>query len=245
MELSAKKREITGKNNRTIREHGLVPAVLYGPDFTSLSMSINLKDFVHLYKKAGESTIVDLRVEGEKGSFKVLIKDTQVDPVSGAFIHVDFYKANLAEKVSVAIPIKTSGESPIVKSGGGIILTLLNEITVEALPLDLPHELVVDISNLSEIGQVISVKDLPMDHNKVKVLQHHGEDVVLKVDYAIQIEKEEEVKSVEEIEVLKEKKEGEEGTEGETKEGTGSAAKETSKTEKEDAHTPAGKKEKK
>lgn len=234
MELSAKKREITGKNNKIIRDQGLIPAVLYGPNFASSHVSINLKDFINLYKKAGESTIIDLNIEGEKEPFKVLVKDTQVDPVSGTFIHVDFYKANLEEKVSVAIPIKIIGESPVVKSAQGIILTLLNEITVEALPLDLPHELIVDVSSLSEIGQVVSVKDLPMDHSKVKVLQHHGEDVVLKVDYAVQIEKEEEVKSVEEIEVLKEKKEDEEETEGKDSTADKSKSKEEPKTEKEE-----------
>jgi len=234
MELSAKKREITGKNNKILRDRGLIPAVLYGPSFDSSHISVNLKDFINLYKKAGESTIVDLNIEGEKEPFKVLIKDTQVDPVSDAFIHVDFYKANLAEKVSVAIPIKVIGESPVVKSAQGIILTLLNEITVEALPLDLPHEITVDVSSLTEIGQVVSVKDLPIDHSRVKVLQHRPEDVVLKVDYAIQIEKEEEVKSVEEIEVLKERGEGEEGTEGEGSTTDKSKTKEEPKTEKEE-----------
>ncbi len=234
MELSAKKREITGKNNKILRDQGLIPAVLYGPNFASSHISVNLKDFLRLYKKAGESTIIDLNIEGEKEPFKVLIKDKQVDPVSDTIIHVDFYKANLAEKVSVAIPIKIIGESPVVKSAQGIILTLLNEITVEALPLDLPHELIIDISSLSEIGQVVSVKDLPMDHSKVKVLQHHGEDVVLKVDYAVQIEKEQEVKSVEEIEVLKEKKEGEEGGNTEESGSDKSRSKEEPKVEKEE-----------
>ena len=171
-----------------------------------------------------------------KEPHKVLIKDIQWDPVTDDLIHVDFYKANLSEKVSVSIPVKIVGESAIVKSGAGIVLTLLSEIEVEALPLDLPHEVEVNVSSLTEIGQSVAVKDLPIDHTKVKVLEHHPEDLVVKIDYAVQIEKEVEVKGVEEVEVLKEKPE--EAGEGEEPTADKSRAKEEPKAEKE------GKKEK-
>ncbi len=234
MEIKAEKREFFGKKNRALREQGRIPAILYGPDFKSEPVSVNLKEVKLIYQKAGESTVIDLKVKDEKESYKVLIKDIQWDPVTDDLIHVDFYKANLAEKVSVSIPVKIIGESAIVKSGAGIVLTLLSEIEVEALPLDLPHEVEVNVSSLTEIGQSVAVKDLPIDHTKVKVLEHHPEDLVVKIDYAVQIEKEVEVKGVEEVEVLKEKPEEASEGEGDTE------AKEEPKTGKEE-NLPAGK----
>lgn len=216
MEIKAEKREVFGKKNRELRDQGRIPAILYGPDFKPESISINLKEAKLIYQKAGESTVIDLKVKDEAEPHRVLIKDVQWDPVTDDLIHIDFYKANLSEKVSVSIPVRVVGESPIVKSGAGIVLTLLSEIEVEALPLDLPHEVEVNVSSLTEIGQSVTVKDLPIDHTKVKVLEHHPEDLVVKIDYAVQIEKEVEVKDVEEVEVLKEKSEGESAGEGAT-----------------------------
>ena len=227
MDLNAKKREIFGKHNESLRATGWVPAVVYGHEIKPLSISVSLKELHKIYKAAGESTIIDLKVDGEKEPLKVLIKDVQHDPISDDLLHADFYKADLSEKVSVSVPIKVTGESPIVKSGQGIVLTLLNEIEVEALPLDLPHEIEISVAALTEIGQSITVKDLPLDHSKVSVVAHNPEDLVVKIDYAVQLEKEEEVKTVEEVEVLKEKKE-EEGAEGEAKE---PSAKEETKPE--------------
>lgn len=229
MRLEAKTRDVFGKDNSSLRQAGRVPAIVYGYGIEPTPISLKLKDLRSVYAKAGESTIIDLQFEGEKEPTKVLIKDVQREPINNELIHADFYKANLSEKVSVSIPIKVVGESPVVKSGQGIVLTLLPQIEVEALPLDLPHEIEVSVATLSEIGQSVAVKDLPIDHSKVSVVSHDPADLVVKVDYAVQLEKEEVVKTIEEVEVLKEKKE-EEGTEGEAKEESG---KEEIKAEKE------------
>ena len=107
------------------------------------------------------------------------------------------------------------GESPIVKSGEGMLLTLLDEVEVDALPQDLPPELKLDISGLTEIDQSLSVKDLSVDRSKVEIKQS-AEDLVVKVEHAEMAEEEEEEEevSVEGVEVTTEKKEeeGEEGT---------------------------------
>lgn len=237
MELKVIKREKTGKEVKALRKEGLIPAVVYGKGFTNLNLTLGLKDFKKIFQQAGHSSVVDLAVEGETGPIKVLVADTQVEPVKNEVIHVDFHKIDLSQKTTVKVPVEIVGLSPIVKSGEGILLTLLSEIEVEALPLDLPHQITVDVSHLENIGAALAIKDLPIDHSKVEVKGHKAEDLVVKVDYAIQIEKEEETKSVEEIEVLTEKKEGEEGAEGEATEEAGAdkpKAKEGPKAEKEE-----------
>lgn len=237
MELRVLLREKLGKAVKAIRKEGLIPAVVYGKGFANLNLTLNLKDFKKIYHAAGHSSVVDLVVEGQAEPIKVLVHDTQVEPEKNEVIHVDFHKIDLSQKTSVKVPLEIVGVSPTVKSGEGILLTLLSEIEVEALPLDLPHQITVDVSHLEKIGDAVAVKDLPIDHAKVEVKGHKAEDLVVKIDYAIQIEKEEEVKSVEEIEILTEKKEGEEGTEAEATEESGAdktRAKEEPKIEKEE-----------
>jgi large subunit ribosomal protein L25 len=237
IELKATKREQLGKANKILRNEGCVPAVVYGKGFENLNVTLDFKEFVKVFKEAGHSSVVDLVVKGEKEPVKVLVVDTQEGPIRNEVIHVDFHKVDLTQKTTAEVPVEITGVSPIVKSGEGILLTLLSEIEVEALPLDLPHQITVDVTRLEKIGDGITIKDLPIDHSKVSVVGHRPDDLVVKIDYAVQIEKEEEVKSVEDVEVLKEKKEGEEGAEsGVVEEGETdkSRSKEEAKPEKEE-----------
>ena len=232
MELKAVRREKTGKAVRSLRHQGTLPAVVYGKGFENLNLSLDLKEFKKVFKEAGHTTIVDLTVEGEKEPLKILIADVQEEPIKNEYIHADLRQVNLSQKISAEIPVITIGQSPAVVGGEGILLTLLTKIKVEALPLDLPHKINFDLSSLKKIGDGLTVKDLPLDQSKVQILENNPDDLVVKIDYAVQIEKEEEVKSVEDIEVLKEKKE-EEGTEGAESTGTGDRVKEAKSEKKE------------
>lgn len=247
MQIKATKREKVGKSVSGLRRQGFIPGVVYGRSLDNLNLALDLKEFLKVYAQAGHSSVIDLEIEGEKESLKVLIADVQEEPIKNSLIHVDFHKIDLSQKVSAGIPLKFTGGSPAVRSGAAILLTLLSEIEVEALPLDLPHDLRVDISHLETIGQGVTIRQLPIDHSKVKVLEHRDDDLVIKLDYAVQIEKEEEVKTVEDIEVLKERKEeeGAEGEEGtETKTAGSKEEPKAEKGEKKDLPAQAGKKDK-
>lgn len=236
MKIKAVKREKIGQGLATLRNEGLIPAVVYGKGFENLNLTLNLKEFKKAYKEAGNSSVVDLEIEGRKEPIKVLVHDTQEETIKNEIIHVDFHKIDLSQKTTVKVPVEIIGVSPAVKGGEGILLTLLSEIEIEALPLDLPHQITVDVSHLEKVGDAIMIKDLPIDHAKVEVKGHKIEDLVVKIDYAVQIEKEEETKSVEDIEVLTEKK-AEEGAEGEITEESGvekTKGKEEPKAEKEE-----------
>lgn len=250
MQLRAKKREKTGVGLSDLRQHGLVPAVVYGKGFSNLNLTVDGREFAQIYQRAGQTSIVDLQVENEKETLKVLIADSQIEPIKNEIIHVDFHKVDLSQKVTAVIPLKFTGESSAVKGGEGILLILLNRVEVEALPLDLPHEISLDVSRLSKVGDLVAVKDLAVNATKVKILGHGPEDVVVKIDYAVQMEKEEEAKGVEEIEVLTEKKaeenaEGEAGQESAEDKSKSKEEAQTEKEEKKDRPTgPAGKKDK-
>jgi len=216
MEIFAKKREILGKKVRILRKEKILPAVVFGKGKQSTALTLSLADTAKVLKTAGESVLLDLAVEGETALRKVLISEVQRNFVTGKASHISFHEVSLKEKITARIPIEFVGESPVVKSGEGILITLIDEIEVECLPTDLPSHFEVDISKLAEVGDFIPVSALNYDRSKITVAMDM-EELLIKVDYAEQLE-EEVTTSVEEIEVTgeKPKEEGSEEVEKET-----------------------------
>jgi large subunit ribosomal protein L25 len=178
--LKAEPRKILGRKVKSLRRDDVLPANVYGKKIKSEALKLGIKDFMEIYKQTGETGVVELQVQGKKEPYSVLIHNLQVHPVSDKPLHVDFRKIDLTEKVEVAIPVETVGEAPgAVK--GGILVQVMNEIEVEALPTDLPEKFEVDVSKLEEIGQSILIKDLKVNKDKVKVLAGE-EQVVVKVE---------------------------------------------------------------
>lgn len=159
-QITAQKRQITGRKVKALRRQGIIPANLFGKKIESLSLSLNSLEFKKLYDKTGETGLIDLAITGSKSVRPVLISNVQYHPVTDHFLHVDFHEVDLAEKVVADIPIVITGESPAVKEKGAVLVTVINEIEVSALPADLPDRIQVDISALSEFNDAIHVKDL-------------------------------------------------------------------------------------
>jgi len=157
-ELSAEKRKVTGKQVKKLRREGVVPANIYGKSFESLSIQLPVKDFETIYSRAHETGLVDLKIGG--AIHPVLIHNVQRHPISKTPIHVDFYKVNLKEKVKTAVPVVAIGEAKAVAEKVGVLLQTLNEIEIEALPVDLPEHIEVPVENLSEVDDQILVKDI-------------------------------------------------------------------------------------
>lgn len=209
LSLEAVKREVFGKKLKKMRRDGKIPANVYGPNFKSLSITLDSKDFNKVYRIAEETGIIYLDVDKQK--IPALIKNVQIHPVLHLLLHVDFRKVDLAQKIETQVPIKIIGESPAVKEKGGVLLTQSDEITVEALPQDIPHEVEVDVSKLSEIGNEIKISDLSKND------KYHVKDEADKVVISIIAHKEESLApetTAAAPEVITEKpEEGEEGAE--------------------------------
>ncbi len=175
LKLVAKSRDIFGKKLGKARQTGQLPAVLYGGKMkNSTSLFVDTKDFKKVFAQAGESSVVKL--EGDGHAHDVLIHEVAHDPVTDEPIHVDFYAIEAGKLLRVKVPLEFTGESPAVKSGTAVLVKVMHEIEVEAKPADLPHEIKVDISTLSEIGQQIKVSDLKAPTG-VKILGH-ADDIV-------------------------------------------------------------------
>jgi len=207
--LLAKIREILGRKTNSLRRDGLIPAVLYGQGKKSQSIEVNYKEFAKLYEESGESSLISVDVSGKKTP--VLIHEIQRDPVSGKFIHLDFYQVNLEEKIEAKIPLVFENEAPAIKDLGGTLVKVIHEIEIKAKPEDLPKEIKVDISVLKTFEDHVAVKDLQFPPG-VEVLRK-PEEIVAEAKPAEKIEEElakpveEKVEEVEKIE--KERKEEE------------------------------------
>lgn len=158
MELKAEKREILGGKVSALRKEGLVPAELYGQGKQNEHLTINAKEFAKVLKAAGESTVITLVVGKEKTP--VLIHDVNIDPISDAILHADFYAVNMNEETETEVELEFVGESMAVKAQGGVLVKSMHEIEVRALPANLPHGIEVDLSVLANVHDSIHVKDL-------------------------------------------------------------------------------------
>lgn len=158
-ELKAQKRsELGSKRADALRGNGLIPAELYGHETSNIHLTLAVKDFSEVYRKAGENTIVNIVVDGEK--YPSLIYDVMHAPIGGKILSVDFYKVNMKEEIHAAVPLEFVGEAPAVKAFGGILTKAMNEVEIKALPANIPSSITVDLSALTEIGKKIYVKDL-------------------------------------------------------------------------------------
>ncbi len=160
-----------------LRKTGLIPAVVYSKGEQGNNLIISHIDFEKVYNEAGESSLVDL--VSEKDSKKVLIQDIQTDPVSGKFLHIDFYEVDLKKKVTAPVELEFVGEAPVVKSDSGIVIKQLKEIEIECLPTDLIKKFKIDISGLTEFSSAIHIKDLKIS-DSIAIL-NDLDDVVVNV----------------------------------------------------------------
>jgi large subunit ribosomal protein L25 len=182
--LEAQIRKVTGRKVKILRKEGLLPANIYGKKIKSQAVQVKALDFKKAYEEAGETGLISLKVQGEKGKGEdraVLVSSVQFNPLTDAVVHVDFRQVDLKEKVTAAVPVELMGESPAEKGGIGTVVQYIDEIEVEALPGDLPEKFEIDASGLSEVDQAVFVSDLKYDKAKVEVKNDPGE-IIVKVE---------------------------------------------------------------
>jgi len=191
MQITAQKRENFGKKNKALRRANMLPGVVMEKGSQSVPVVLNSVEFGKAYKEAGETTLIDFLV-GD-ADYKVLISEVQLHPVTLKPIHAAFRKVNLKEKITAQVSVEVINEelNALVKTKEAVVLKLLDEIEVEALPTDLPREFVVDASKLAAVGDEIKVKDLDYDRAKVEITNHKDGDPVVLLDKIEEIKEEE------------------------------------------------------
>jgi large subunit ribosomal protein L25 len=199
--------ELGSAESRRLRRQGLIPGVLYGRS-DPVAISVGERELrAALGTSAGSHAVLDVQVDGGS-AHSAILKDFQRDKVRGTIIHVDLQEVRLDQPIQTAVAVTLVGDAVGVREGG-VLTQITTEVTVEALPLEIPQHLEADVSELG-IGDTLRLSQLDVPEN-VKLLDDPDETVIA----SVQLAREEPVEEVEE---------GEEAEEGAEPEGEGETA---------------------
>jgi len=143
---------------KTIRADGKVPCVLYGNDVEHTQVACDYSELYRTYAKAGESVLVELDIAGKK--VPVLFHELQFEPVSDAIVHVDFFAVDMKKEIEARVPLHFLGEAPAVKELGGVLVSVMDHVSVKCLPTALPSHLEVSIEKLETFADSVIVSDV-------------------------------------------------------------------------------------
>ena len=244
--LNAFPRALSGRGGvKKLRDNGRIPAVIYGGKTQSQSLEVDAEEIGDVMHHAvSENILLDLSVKDDARSKRLaLVQEVQHHPLSGAVLHVDLHEVAEKEKVTIMVPVETSGEAVGVKTGGGVLEHVLFKIKVRALPKDLPEQIVVDVTSL-EIGKAIHLGDIQQPAG-VEILGDKKVSVIAVAAPRTEVEEvaatDAAATTVGEVEMTKEKKE--DGTAGAAPaKGADKAAKGAEKGGDKKAAAPAEKK---
>ena len=162
--LEAVKRDGRGKNEgNRLRASGKIPAVVYGSRKAGkapegVAVAVDPKALLRiLHSESGANTLINLKVDG--GESRVMVKEYQLDPITHALLHADFYQLAMDKEITVTVPIVLKGEPRGVKVQGGVLDFVTRDIQVQCLPTDIPEHIDIDVSELM-LNQSIRLRDL-------------------------------------------------------------------------------------
>ncbi len=195
IKLEVERREIEGKEVRHLRRQGIIPGVLYGPTIESIPLQVAWTTLRPVLRSAGASALIQMVIDGDE-NHNALVRDVQRDPLRGDVLHVDFYRVRMDVLLRTEVPLAMIGSDMVITEQGGIVSQEMNSIEVECLPGNLPAQIEVDLSLLAEVGDSITVSQLP--ELEGVTLMANEDDVIISSSYPRQaIEEEEEEEELE------------------------------------------------
>jgi large subunit ribosomal protein L25 len=217
IKLGVRPREIAGSADaRRLRASGMIPGVLYGGGRAAHPFAVEERELRRvLTGEHGLHAILDVVFDGQKTAHHAVLKDYQLDPTRARLLHVDLHEVRLDQPIQAQVAVETVGESPGVKEGG-VLTVVLREVNVQALPMEMPDRLVLDISSMT-IGDSLRISDLAVPEGAT--LLDDPESVVATVTPPTRVEEPEVEEEEEELAEGEELPEGEaeaaeEGAEG-------------------------------
>lgn len=167
------KAQIRDAKAKVLRRQNRIPAVIYGSDQNPINISLDKKETVAILRKARRTDIFEVVFEDK--AFRCIIKEVQKHPVTSDVYHVDFYKFDPSKHINIEVPIVLKGDAKGVKAGGDLYQPR-KKITLNSLPDSIPHEIVLDVSNL-DIGDSIHAFDLELPEG-VKIASSKNFEIV-------------------------------------------------------------------
>lgn len=170
--LELRSRSLLGRKVGRLRREGQVPAVIFGHG-DSIAVQVDAHTFEKGYRRWGQTTLLTLT--GIDGDIPALVHDVTRNPRTGGLVHIDFFRVSLTEKTTTEVPLHFFGESLAVKNEHGVLIHPVTSVRVEALPQDIPHRIEVDLSRLATMDDEITIKDLAVDHDKIRLVDDPDE----------------------------------------------------------------------
>ena len=176
--LEVRPRTVLGKKVGALRREGRLPGVIYGGHADSTPVETDASTFLKGYRRWGQTTLLSLTgLDG--GEVPVLVHDLSREPRTGSALHVDFVRVSLTEKTRTEVPLRFTGDSPAVRTQGGVMVHAISQIRIEAVPQDIPHQIDVDVSKIEQIEDTLYIRDLVIDASKIAIL-NDADQVVAK-----------------------------------------------------------------
>lgn len=182
VKLELEPRDVLGKKVKQLRRTGVVPVHLYGPEVESRSLQCTQREILRALARSGGTTAIVVTVKGESGEQLTFAREVQWHPVRGDILHVDFMAVRATQRMTAQVPINLVGESPGAREISGTPIQQLRELTVEALPLEIPPVLEVNLEILTDPNGVIRAGEITLPAN-VDMLTN-AEEVVVRIEAA-------------------------------------------------------------
>jgi large subunit ribosomal protein L25 len=159
-DLAVAPREVLGKKVAQLRRSGFTPANVYGNGLDSVSIQINTDVMDKTLKTMLANEVIDLNIDGEKATRPVVVQKVQRHPLTSKVLHAEFYQVSLRTRMRADVPLIIVGRSEGVETYNGVLMKAVETVQVEALPLDLPSHIDVDITPLANLEDTLHVSDL-------------------------------------------------------------------------------------
>ncbi len=205
--LKLSPRSVRGKKVKQLRRGGLVPVHFYGRGTEPLAMQVEAGVLRRLISRAGQNIPIAVELEGRSGENICFVREVQRHPVTDEVLHVDFLRVDITRTVSAEVPLTITGISPAVTEMAGTLLQNIQTLSIEALPMNMPAEIPVDVSGLIDFDTSLLVRDAVVPGN-VTVLNYPDDAIVRVAPPRLEVETFEGEEGEEGV------AEGEEGTEG-------------------------------
>ncbi|MGJ3238291.1 MAG: 50S ribosomal protein L25 [Anaerolineae bacterium] len=176
--IKAEARTIKGKKVKQLRNEGKVPGSVYGPNVEPQKVAFDYRELESTLRDAGGTNVIDIEIDGQD-PIPVLARDVQRSVIKRNILHVDFLAPDMERKIRAEVRIELVGQSPLVVSRKGIMLTGPNSIQLEMLPSNMLNKITVDVTSLDEIGDTIFVKDLPLSEGIIVI--NDPEEMIAKI----------------------------------------------------------------
>lgn len=165
IQIELEPRELMGKKVGRLRRAGIVPVHLYGPGIEPRALQCQASRLIRVLAQAGGATPISITIHGEPQTHLAFAREIQWDPRRDDLLHVDLVAADINRPVTAQVPIIFIGESPGARDVSGTVMQQLRTIDVQALPLEMPSQIEIDLAVMTQHDSVLRVADLSLSGN--------------------------------------------------------------------------------